>query len=160
MKPAHSHAPISTSTVTSQTVATGGSPSITPSSTAASTMAVSTRSLSTARSLLRLRARQAETALATRERDERVFEVLNAEIGPQRLADVKLGIREIPEKEVADAVITARADEEVGVGHVAQLQLPAKTAFVDRVDGQRAAGHLRRETSRCLHDVPTSAVTH
>src|SRR6185436_2337173 len=92
MNAAHSQAPMSTRMVISQTVATGGSPSITPSRMATSTMAVSTRCLSTAGGLDRLAAllvrSQAATPFAPGERGQRGFEMRHGEIRPQHVAHV------------------------------------------------------------------------
>src|SRR5919108_638203 len=168
MNPAHSHAPISTSSVMRYTVATGGRPSITPSSTAMSTMAVSTRSLSTLADLFtnrlplaeRLFARESETALARIEGAQRVLEMRHVEIRPQCLAEVQLGVGEIPQQEIADAVIAAGADEQVRVAGVGQRQLARETLLVDGVERHGAARHLRGDAPRGLHDIPASAVAH
>src|SRR5688572_23504567 len=163
MNAAHSQAPISTRTVTSQMVAIGGRPSITPSSTATSTIAVSTRCLST-RGLLRLLAhlfaRQAEAALASAECGERSLEVRLVEIRPQHIADVDLGIGEIPQQEIADAMIAAGADEQVRIRHVAEAEFFREARLVDGVDTDGAACDFRGQLARRLQDVPASAVTH
>src|SRR6187399_2847593 len=121
-KPAHSQAPTSTSTVSSQTVATGFRPSMTPSITATSASAVKTRSLSTLLGLARLFASQAETAFAAAECGDRIIEMRDRKIRPQHLADIQLGVCKIPQQEIADAMIAAGADEQIGVDDVAELQ--------------------------------------
>src|SRR5687767_7899215 len=126
MNAAHSQAPIRISTVTSQMVAMGGNPSMTPSSTATSTMAVSTRCLSTSGRLARLVAQlfsgQTIAAFARRESSERRLEMRQVEIRPQGLGHVQLGVGEIPKQEIADAMIAAGADEQVGIAHVGERE--------------------------------------
>src|SRR5436190_2745134 len=123
MNAAHSQPPIRISTVTSQMVAIGGSPSITPRNTATSTTAVSTLCLSTsgrlARGDARLITRPAVTPLARRERCQRRFELRHVEIRPERVAEENLGVRKIPQQEIADAMVAPGADEQIRVGHVA-----------------------------------------
>src|SRR5689334_24756723 len=126
------------STVTSQMVAIGGSPSMTPRNTATSAMAVSTLCLSTsgrlARGAARLFAGQAVSPLARRERCQRRFQLRNVEIRPQRVAEEDLGVGEVPQQEVADPMVAAGADEEVGIGHVAQRQRLREARLVDGLD--------------------------
>jgi hypothetical protein len=50
-----------------------------------------------------------------------------------------LGVRQVPQQEIADAVIPAGADEEVRVGHARELQRVGEAALVDGIDSQLAA---------------------
>src|SRR5688572_24861762 len=158
VKAAHSQAPTSTSTVTSQIVAMDGKPSITPSNTATRTIAVKTRCLSTTRGLagpvVQLLAREAITPLARGKRFQRRLQVRNLEIRPQDVADVNFGVREIPQQEIADAVIAAGADEQVRIGNIREFQFGREAFFVDVIHTQRSAGDRGREFACCLHDVP------
>src|SRR5579863_23884 len=62
-----------------------------------------------------LRAHEPETAFALLvARDGRV-EVRRAEIGPENVGEVQLGIGEPVEKEVRNAALAARADDQIGV---------------------------------------------
>src|SRR5688500_15987376 len=162
--PAHSQAPTSTRIVSSQTVAMAGRPSITPSTTIAIATAVSTRCLSTlcylAGLLTRLLTRQAVTSFTARERRERHLELRQAEIWPQRIADVQLGVRQVPQQEIADAVITAGAYEQVRVRQIGERELATEAGLIDGFERQRATRHLGSETPRGLHDVPAAAITH
>src|SRR5215472_16768276 len=65
---------------------------------------------------LDLRRRLAEASLALLVALERLHELALAEVGPEGLRDVDLGVRELPEEEVAHAHLAARPDEEVGIG--------------------------------------------
>ena len=41
-----------------------------------------------------------------------------AEVGPEAVGDEDLGVGDLPEQEVRDALLARGADDEVGVGHV------------------------------------------
>src|SRR5690606_39660899 len=49
-------------------------------------------------------------------------EGLAAEVGPEGLRDVELGVGDLPEEEVRDAHLAAGADEEVGVGEAGGVE--------------------------------------
>src|SRR5262245_25617731 len=55
------------------------------------------------------------------------------EIGPERLGDPDLGIGDLPEEEVADAHLTARPDEQVGVRLARRVEKLAEAALVEVV---------------------------
>src|SRR6476659_6156446 len=64
----------------------------------------------------------AESPAAAGERGERVAEVVSAKVGPERIREDELGIRELPEQEVRDALLARGADEQVGVRHLRRCQ--------------------------------------
>ena len=70
----------------------------------------------------------AEAALAPAVRGDRGVERRGVEVGPQRLGEVELGVRELPQQEVADALLAAGADEEVGLGRVAHREIGREVA--------------------------------
>ena len=53
----------------------------------------------------------AEATLSFIEFLNRLDNILAAEVGPEGIGDIKLGIRTLPDKEVRDAEVTARADD-------------------------------------------------
>src|SRR5437867_13246031 len=57
----------------------------------------------------------AVAAVALLVRDNRVEQIAPAEIGPQRLGDPNLGVGDLPEEEVADAHLAARADQQIRI---------------------------------------------
>src|SRR4051794_32694458 len=79
------------------------------------TTAVATRVASTCRSarlrdglaFAQLLARAPEAPLALAVRGDGRIERLGAEIGPQRLGEVELGVGELPEEEIGDALLAA-----------------------------------------------------
>src|SRR6478735_7497815 len=60
-----------------------------------------------------------------------LLQVVLAEIGPQRVDEHQLGIGTLPEQEIADALLAAGADQEVGVGHAGGQQLALEQILVD-----------------------------
>src|SRR5687768_10190109 len=59
-----------------------------------------------------------EAALAALVGGDGLVERLRAEVRPEGLREVELGVGELPEEEVRDALLAAGADEEVGLGRV------------------------------------------
>src|SRR5512134_174367 len=85
--------------------------------------------------LLQLLAGAAEAPLAPAVRGERFFERRGIEVGPQRLGEVELGVGELPQQEVADALLAAGADEEVRLGRVAHGEIRSEHFFPDLPHG-------------------------
>src|SRR5438067_12897532 len=72
-----------------------------------------------------------KTAHAPLVRGERLVEVGPAEIRPQRLRAVKLGVGRLPEQEVAESHFAGRADDQVRIGEPASVQVTRQGAFVE-----------------------------
>ena len=49
-------------------------------------------------------------------RDERLVEFFLRKVGPERVAEVELTVRALPQKVIADALLPAGADEKIGIG--------------------------------------------
>src|SRR5260370_108323 len=84
---------------------------------------------------------------------QRFLEIGLAAIPPQRRGEDELGIRRLPQQEIADALLAAGADDEIGIRHVRGEQVTREQALVDRFwreppgldrlgDGARGAGDL------------------
>ena len=67
-----------------------------------------------------------------RERGDRRVERRGVEVGPQRIGEIELGVGELPEQEIADALLAAGADEEIGLGRVAHRQVAARALVLAR----------------------------
>ena len=67
-----------------------------------------------------------------------------AEIRPQRFDEDKLGIGALPQQEIADALLAAGTDEEIGIGHAGGEELTT-TAASRRCRSPRA----RRAATSC-----------
>src|SRR5689334_11968416 len=130
-----------------------------PRTTGSSATAVTTRVSSTLSSLLgglrgvELLAGAAEAALAALVRRDRLAEGLGAEVGPERVGEVELGVRELPQQEVGDALLAAGADEEVWLGREGHRQALGEALLGDGCGGVVAAAAVGR-----LQDVPAPAV--
>src|SRR4051812_40688005 len=117
----HSQQEVSAITRTNTPHTAGAARNSMPRTTGSSTSAVRTRVRSTLSGLLgglrggELLAGAPEAALAVLVRGDRFAEGLGAEIGPQRVGEIELGVRELPQQEVGDALLAARADEQVGL---------------------------------------------
>src|SRR5512145_3057187 len=72
---------------------------------------------------LDLRGDAAEASLPLLEEGERLEVLALAELRPHALADVDLGVGELPQEEVADAHLAAGADEQVRVGDAGGAQV-------------------------------------
>ena len=67
-------------------------------------------------------AEAAEAALAVLVVGDGFEEVEAAEVGPEAVGDEDLGVGDLPEEEVGDALLAGGADDEVGVGHVGGVE--------------------------------------
>src|SRR5581483_11882004 len=97
----------------------------------------------------------AEAALALAVPGDRPVELARVEIGPQRRREVELGVGELPEHEVADALLAAGADEQVGLGRVAEREVRRELLLGVALLGR---GALAREPRHGLEQVPAAAV--
>src|SRR5262245_5089128 len=137
----------------------GGSRNSAASSAAISTAAVAIRAascplgdLGTLRRF-ELLAGTAEAPLAAAVGSDGEVERRGVEVGPQRVGEIKLGVRKLPQQEVADALLAAGADEEVRLRRIAHGEVGKQRFFVHRL-----AGVLGDEPVDGLQDVPAAAV--
>src|SRR6266850_4605737 len=80
---------------------------------------------------------------------------LSVEIRPQLVGEVELGIGQLPQQEVADALLAAGTDEQIGLGRVAHRQVRGKMGLAVRILRIRQFPHHAVDR---LQDVPASAV--
>src|SRR5687767_14714356 len=85
-------------------------------------------------------------ALILQDRSE---EITAREVRPQDGYDVQLGVRELPEHEVRDALLSRRANQEVGVRTAIGVELRAEYILIDvrRVE-TTLSGRLRKPSRR------------
>src|SRR5580658_10705822 len=133
----HSQAPASTTAVMAILVAKGGSHSSMTSSSPMRTAAVMIRVLSTRRTPGLLRGAP-EAALTGGEECQRRIQLGGIEVRPQAVGEVQLGIGEVPQQEIADAMFAAGADEQVRVRQLRQGQRLPHLLFGDIGGPQRA----------------------
>src|SRR5689334_19684395 len=73
----------------------------------------------------------AEAALARGELRQRAVDLLAAEVRPVGGCGVELGVGGLPEQEVGEAHLAARADHEVRVGRAGGVKVGAEAFLVD-----------------------------
>src|SRR5260221_3021965 len=101
---------------------------------------------------------RAVSTIATMEILYRLLEVALGKIGPQRVGEAELRIGRLPEQEIADPLLAAGADDEIGIGHVGGQQMLADQHLVDRIGIEPAGGHLVREGARRRRDLVAAAI--
>src|SRR4051812_34995588 len=155
-----SHSPIIRGATTAVTRSIHGK----PNHTAARSSGPSTAADTTLSSRPRKRAGGALVAdaaiatLAAAELGDGALEMLLAEVGPQRVDEHQLGVGTLPEQEIADALLAAGADQQVGIGHAGGQQLPLEQVLVDLLRCELARRDLGREIAGRLDDLVTRAV--
>src|SRR5690554_7396075 len=100
----------------------------------------------------------AEATLAALEVGQRLVEGLGIEIGPQQWREVELGIGQLPEDEVGDALLAAGADAEIHRRHPGQAQLAGEGGLVDGVGRELAGRHPLTQAACRPGQVPLAAV--
>src|SRR5678816_4257307 len=63
----------------------------------------------------------------------------HAEVGPQRVGDPDLRVGDLPQQEVADAHLAARADQQVRIGLAAGVEVRRKARFIDLIRSESVA---------------------
>src|SRR5262249_53133222 len=104
-----------------------------------------------------LSGRATETTLALLEEVERLEVLPLAEVRPERVGDVDLGVGELPEEEVAESHLAARPDEEIGIGNAGGGKVPGHGAGGDPVGLQLSAADLPRNGARGARDLLPAA---
>src|SRR3984885_11899823 len=98
-----------------------------------------------------------ESACSCRVAAQGAEEVDLAERGPVRFAEIQLGVGALPEQEVGEALLSAGADHEVGVGTANRVQVSGDVVGgqVVRNGGHRQAGLvcLDEQISHCVNDL-------
>src|SRR5688572_23378890 len=99
-----------------------------------------------------------ESARAALELGDGAVQVEGAEIGPEGGGDEELGVRDLPEQEVGDARLTARPDEQVGVGDAVGVERTADVGFRDVLGLQLARLHLGGERAEGVQQLVATAI--
>src|SRR4029079_2076035 len=81
-----------------------------------------------------------EAPRAARVLEERVVECLRPEVRPQDVAEHELRVGALPDQEVADPLLAARPDEEVGGRHPRGVQGVRDGALIDRLGRDATRG--------------------
>src|SRR5688500_7096745 len=155
---AHSRPPIATTSAIRNAMPSRGRRNSAATSSVISTAAVPTRFSSSGNAgalrLLELLAGAAEAPLARAVGSDRRVERRGVEVRPERFGEVELAVGELPEKEVADALLTAGADEKIGLGRVAHREIGRQCGLFDRFQ----LWIVLQKPRHGLQDVPAAAV--
>ncbi|SPE56269.1 hypothetical protein SBV1_2320021 [Verrucomicrobia bacterium] len=81
-----------------------------------------------------------------------------AEVRPERGGDHQLGVRNLPEEEVADSHLTAGADEHVRVRKVSRVEMLAKNFLGDVRGVEFAVADLLSEAAHGVHNFGASPI--
>src|SRR5262245_4152164 len=83
-----------------------------------------------------------------------------AEIRPERLGNVELRVRCLPQEEVAEPHLAARPDEEVGIRDAPRPEVAGHRRGRDLLGLELAAAHAARDRPRGARDLLARAVAH
>ena len=72
-----------------------------------------------------------EATLTVLKRCDGLVQVLLAEVGPIGVAEIQLCVCDLPKQEIADAQLSARTDEQVGIGHEGGLHMTGDEVLRD-----------------------------
>src|SRR5215472_1749895 len=155
----YSTSPSSATTTTRSPQAHAGPRKIRARSVGMAIAAVASLARSTSALPVLLLAGESETTLALLIVLERAEKLRFAEVRPQGVGHVELGIGDLPEEEVRDAHLAAGADEQVRIGKARGAEVGGHGRLVDGVRVQLAGAHGARDATRGLDDVLAAAVT-
>ena len=71
---------------------------------------------------------------------ERGAQVALVEVGPEAVDEHELRVGELPEHEVRDAELAARADQQVGIGQLGRVEIRGEDVLVDLARVEAALG--------------------
>src|SRR5579875_867806 len=97
-------------------------------------------------------------ALPRGELMERRFQVSPVEVGPQGVGHHKFRVGQLPQEEVGQPLLSARADEEIGVREASRVQRGGKALLVDVVRADAARLHRFRQRAARADDLGPTAV--
>src|SRR5690348_6235768 len=90
----------------------------------------------------------AVAAIAAVEVAHGLFEIALGEIGPQRRREHQLGVSGLPEQEIADALLAAGADEQVGIGNAGGQQPRRERILIDGIGRELSGRHILSQAPR------------
>src|SRR5712664_488366 len=96
----------------------------------------------------------AEAPLAGAIGDDRRVQRGGVEVRPQRVGEIKLGVGELPEQKIADALLATGADEQIRLGREAHGEISCEGLLRDLSRG----GFLLQQPIERLQDVPAPAI--
>src|SRR6266436_2281642 len=107
---------------------------------------------------LGLLAGAAETALPALELGDRLEELPLAEVRPERVRHVDLGVGDLPQEEVTDPHLTARADQEIGIWNAGSAERRRNQLLIDGLGSEIAALDAAGDRAHGFRQLLTAAV--
>src|SRR5665213_164209 len=98
------------------------------------------------------------SSLARMEFGDRGFQMLGSIVGPIDILENQFGIGALPQKKIGDALLAARADDQVGGWRWRCGQVALKQALVKLGDSGLAARHRLGKAARRVDDVGPAAI--
>src|SRR5689334_23497577 len=89
---------------------------------------------------------------------EGAIEIDRPEIGPERRRDPELRVGDLPQEEVRDPHLAARADQEIGIGNVGGVERLGDVLLRDVLGLELAGQDLPRERAERVDQLVTRAV--
>ena len=75
----------------------------------------------------------AEASFPVAEIPNRVFQILRAKFGPEHRAEIQLGIRRLPNQEIAESILAGGSDDEVGIREMGGVEIAGDEGIIDLV---------------------------
>ena len=80
------------------------------------------------------------------------------EIGPEERREIEFAISDLPEEEIADTLLAASSDEEIGVGHRSSVKILSDSRFRDILRLADIGGDIASDTFDGIDDLPASRI--
>src|SRR5437660_4170368 len=108
--------------------------------------------------LLKLFADHAEAPFPPLIVGDGVIQLVPAKIRPEAVADVDLRIGKLPEEKIADPELSARSDQQVGIGDIGGRKVPGDKRFIDLPRGDFPREYFRGNAANGAREIPSAAV--
>src|SRR5262245_22904937 len=105
-----------------------------------------------------LRSDPSVAAVSLLEVGDRAEELAASEVGPEGLGHPDLRVCDLPEQEVAHAELSARADEQIGIGDARGVQEAREGLFIEGRGVEASRRGLGQEPAAGVHDPRAPAV--
>src|SRR5690606_8625399 len=99
-----------------------------------------------------------EATIAALEIEDGVVELVAVEVRPEHRGHIQLGVRHLPEQEVADPHLATGANQQVGIGPLCCVEVSREGGLVDLCRLDLATLHSLRQQACCPGDLGACAV--
>src|SRR5207237_8766371 len=105
-----------------------------------------------------VRQQLAKAPHAAGEEPELFLDIPHAESRPYPRCEIQLRVRELPEQEVADAVLASGSDQQLRLRHSPESETRAEDCLADLLRSQSPARAFPRKSLSCLNDIPAPPI--